>query len=154
MSNFFDVFGVPVSFCIDESEITRIYLRKQRAVHPDAVGDELGDENASFLNVAYKTLMNPIARAEHLLEMKGVELDQTSSDFAAEMFAIREKYENLSVDAEKIEFENHLKNRMLEIIALLEQSEDDIGKFSSYLCLLRFIGSFLEKVGSDVYSWN
>jgi molecular chaperone HscB len=163
--NFFDIFGLQISYRIDEPELTKIYLEKQRKIHSDAADavsccsgaqspDSLVQTNAAKINAAYRTLMDPVARAEHLMEIRGISIDNTSTDFAEEMFDIRQRYALLSSDDDKHRFVSTLEDRMQEIVMLLNNLENDIDQFKSNLCLLRFINSFLEKVETDVYSRN
>lgn len=155
--NFFDVLNIPTSFHIDEEELTRIYLNKQSDMHPDVLGsiDENVSLNSAYINLAYKTLMDPISRAEHFLAVKGIDIDSVySTEFSREMFNIREAYSLLSSEADKKDFIVSLKKRMSEIISLLYHTENDLQKFSDNVCLLRFINSFIEKVGTNVYSRN
>jgi Fe-S protein assembly co-chaperone HscB len=152
--NFFDIFGFAISYNIDKSALTRIYLEKQMQVHPDVVKCEANSctEDSAMLNVAYKTLMDPVARAEYFLKTKGGGVNQICSEFAEEMFEIREKFDCLNSNEDRENFMIFLRKRMAKIIALLYELENDLQKFASHLCLLRFINSFLEKAGFDVYS--
>ena len=105
--------------------------------------------------MAYQTLMNPVDRAEHYLNVCGVPiLDHLPSDFAGEMFNMRQKFDSLRTESDKNEFITSLKKRMNDIISLLHslKKKDDLDEFRRYTCLLRFINSFLEKVESNAYS--
>lgn len=152
--NFFEFFGIPISFSINEVELTTIYMQKQRQYHPDILGDE-SSNSSSLINVAYSTLMNPVSRAEHFLLLKGVQIDSmNASKSATEMFCISEKYNSLRSDNEKEEFKKKLYAKALSIIKLLSELENDLPQFYDTFCLLRFIYSFLEKEGTNVYCGN
>jgi molecular chaperone HscB len=151
--NFFELFGIPVSFCVNEPQLTKVYLEKMRKVHPDIVGND-GHRPAAWVNVAYRILLNPISRGKHFLQVHGEALSELSTEFAGEMFAVREAYELLTSEAEKMEFTRELKAQKTEIIEILYASENDLPKFGRYLSLLCFIDSFLEKAGFDVYCRN
>lgn len=156
--NFFQFFGLPVSYNLDETALMRIYLERQRKEHPDSfIGDCVNistNNSVAELNTAYQTLMDPINRAEHYLKVRGVSiLDQLPSDFAEEMFDMRQKYDALQNESEKEKFCTLLRNRMEDILSLLNNlKEDDLEKFRKYTCLLSFINSFLEKVELNAYS--
>lgn len=156
--NYFEFFGLPVSYNLDETALMYIYLERQRKEHPDfCTGDCVSifaDNSVAELNTAYQTLMDPINRAEHYLRVRGVSiLDQLPSDFAEEMFNMHQKYDSIKNKSEKEKFLESLRNRMEDILSLLHTlKEDDLKKFRKYTCLLRFINSFLEKVELNAYS--
>lgn len=170
--NFFKIFGLPVSYDLDEAALDKAYFEKLRGVHPDAavVGDAAGEDTAdvtdnadaadvvssSDLNVAYHTLINPIDRAEHFLEVHGVQplRDQLPMDFAEEIFELRQRYDSIGEDREKKDFIGALKRRMVGIEDYLKRAAEksDISSFRSHTGLLRFLNSFLEKIDSDAYS--
>lgn len=171
--NFFKIFGLPTSYDLDEAALHKAYFEKLRGVHPDsaAVGaaadvdaDAEGVISSSDLNVAYHTLINPVDRAEHFLEVHGVQplRDQLPMDFAEEIFELRQGYDSLEKELkeqekneeEKNDFICALKKRMVEIEGSLreEAAMDDLEAFRSHAGLLRFLNSFLEKIDSDAYS--
>jgi hypothetical protein len=152
IENFFEIFGLPVAYSIDENELTKIYFQKQMESHPDVARDFSKESEAAVINLAYKILLDPIARAEHFLQLHGVAYNSTCSAFASEMFDISEKYSLLTLDSDRKNFCSALADRMLEIISLLYKIENDLPEFGRQFCLLRFMGSFLEKAGVDVYS--
>lgn len=159
--NFFQFFGLPISYSLDEAALMRVYLERQREFHPDSVVadnciNSCAGTSVAELNTAYQVLMNPIDRAEHYLNVLGMQtLDQLPSDFAEEMFSMRQKFDSLQTESEKKEFCASLNQRMADIISLLHGlKEDELEKFGRYACLLRFINSFLEKVELNAYSRN
>ncbi|MDR2107380.1 MAG: hypothetical protein LBO73_02590 [Holosporaceae bacterium] len=148
--NYFELFALPVSFRIDESALLRSYLQKQSSVHPDVAGAESGE--SSLLNSAYKTLADPAERAKHFLEVRGKKVDLPASEFAAEMFDLREKYESLVSPREREEFRLKLSERFSDLTRILYDLEDNADEFAKYYGLLRFIRSFLDKF--NVYCGN
>ncbi|MDR2781916.1 MAG: Fe-S protein assembly co-chaperone HscB [Holosporaceae bacterium] len=140
--NFFEIFGLPVRYKIDETALLKAYLQEQSCAHPDAVGSE--SEKSSYLNVAYKTLRYPIERARYFLELCGKSTDVLDPEFAVEMFSIREKYEILSDRKEKDKLNDELIERIAQLTTVLDDLENDIDAFQKNYCLLRFISSFLE----------
>ncbi|MGE0152576.1 MAG: Fe-S protein assembly co-chaperone HscB [Reyranellaceae bacterium] len=67
-------------FDLDAAELERNYFRFQRIVHPDRFAAKsarektLSQAQAVAFNDAYETLRHPVARALHLLELKGAPL--------------------------------------------------------------------------------
>jgi molecular chaperone HscB len=79
--NYFELFGLPVGFIVDGSELSTRYRELQKVVHPDrfaAAGEasqRLSLQSATLVNEAYATLKDPLKRAQYLLSLKGIELD-------------------------------------------------------------------------------
>ena len=80
-SNHFELFGVPVGFDIDTSQLAEKYRELQRVLHPDRFANatdrerRLSVQQAARVNEAYQTLRSPLRRARYLLELRGVEFD-------------------------------------------------------------------------------
>lgn len=77
--NFFELFGLPVIFDVDMANLQQSFHKLQQATHPDkfvlATDQErrLAMQKVTLVNEGFQILKNPIARAQHLLEIKGVE---------------------------------------------------------------------------------
>ncbi|MBI1774625.1 MAG: Fe-S protein assembly co-chaperone HscB [Proteobacteria bacterium] len=73
--------GLPRSFAIDTAEVEGRYFQLQRRLHPDRFATKgsreraLSQSQASSLNAAYETLMDPVRRAGYLLRLQGIEVD-------------------------------------------------------------------------------
>ncbi|KAI4178009.1 MAG: hypothetical protein LQ343_000093 [Gyalolechia ehrenbergii] len=70
------------SFHIEPSKLRKEFLQLQAQAHPDRHqgADKAKAEAASArINDAYKTLLNPLARARYLLSLRGVELGEDES---------------------------------------------------------------------------
>jgi molecular chaperone HscB len=76
----FAVLGAEVRFDVDEAELERKYRELHRLVHPDRFARaDARARRASLarsvqLNQAWKTLRDPVKRAEYLLELHGIEV--------------------------------------------------------------------------------
>lgn len=72
--------GLTPRFDLQAEEIERNYFRFQRIVHPDRFASKsarekaLSQAQAVAINDAYETLRHPVARALHLLEVRGAPL--------------------------------------------------------------------------------
>ena len=89
--NYFEIFDVAVSYQPDLEAIGRLYHELQKTVHPDrfASGSEqqrrLAMQQTSLINQAYQTLRDPVARAQYLLRLKGIDMDnETDTSMDAE----------------------------------------------------------------------
>lgn len=78
--NHFEFFNLPVAYQLDLADLQQRYRKLQQALHPDrhASGSErdklLAVQRTAQLNDAYQTLRSPLLRAEHILTLRGVDL--------------------------------------------------------------------------------
>jgi len=77
--NHFELLGLGPAFRLDADALERAYRELQRSVHPDrfaSAGDaekRLALQASAQANEAYRTLRDPVARAEYLLSLRGVD---------------------------------------------------------------------------------
>jgi molecular chaperone HscB len=102
--NFFEVFELPRRLVIDGEELQRRFYALARRTHPDfhqaapQAERAVVEERAALVNAAYRTLRDPIARADYLvrLEEGRTATEATASRpkappaLLAEMFEIQE----------------------------------------------------------------
>lgn len=99
--NYFELFGLPVSFRVDNAELAVRYRELQKVVHPDrfaAQGERsqrLSLQGATMVNEAFATLKDPLRRAQYMLSLKGLGSDgqsQTLNDpaFLMQQLELRE----------------------------------------------------------------
>lgn len=81
----FTLFGLPRRYSLDRSELERLYHEVQARVHPDKhahLGDSerrLAMQWATRVNEAYRTLRQPLSRAQYLLALAGIEVEKERS---------------------------------------------------------------------------
>lgn len=94
--NYFQLFQVPAQFELDVTELGTRYLELQRNFHPDkfAAASErdrlLAVQQAANINDAYHSLKQPLLRAEHLLAIRGVKLNQEQRSFTDTVFLVQQ----------------------------------------------------------------
>jgi molecular chaperone HscB len=102
--NFFEVFDLPRRLAIDGDELQRRFYALARRTHPDfhqaAPPAERAavEERAALVNAAYRTLRDPIARADYLVRLEEGRTTTEGSEprpkappaLLAEMFEIQE----------------------------------------------------------------
>src|SRR5437773_20978 len=77
-SDYFSIFNLPRKLELDAADLEREFYKLSRKLHPDAYAQSSADQQAlaldqsSRLNDAYRTLRDPIARTEYLLQLNGV----------------------------------------------------------------------------------
>lgn len=83
-SDYFSFFGLERRLNIDLPALEKEFYRLSRRLHPDmfarssAGEQQWSTQKTSLLNDAYRTLRDPIARTEYLLELEGVKLEEQS----------------------------------------------------------------------------
>ena len=87
--NYFELFGIPESFVLDQKELVSRYRAFQRTLHPDRYSGESSQEQrialqqTAFVNEAYGVLKSDLKRALYLLKLQDLEFDpdtETSRD--------------------------------------------------------------------------
>jgi molecular chaperone HscB len=82
--NYFLLFNLPRHLHIDTAALEKAFYAQSRKLHPDrfasrpAAEQEAALAASSRLNDAYRTLRDPIARTEYLLELEGIQLEEQS----------------------------------------------------------------------------
>lgn len=105
--NYFQLFGLPEQFQVDQAALAAAYRELQSALHPDRfAGDSdvrrrLAVQGSSHVNEAYATLRCEVRRARYLLGLRGMEIDDEKDttrdlDFLTEQMSLRESLEEIS----------------------------------------------------------
>lgn len=82
--DFFSFFSLPRHLHLDTAALEKQFYTLSRKLHPDRfAGRPVAEQEAALaessrLNDAYRTLKDPIARTEYLLELEGVKLEEQS----------------------------------------------------------------------------
>jgi len=85
-ADYFQFFGVPRRLQLDRTELEKKFYQLSRKLHPDlyarasAQEQQWSLEKSSLLNDAWRTLRDPLARTEYLLELQGIRLEEQSRD--------------------------------------------------------------------------
>ena len=90
--NFFRFFGLEPKLVVDLPELQKRFYQLSRQWHPDKFGRKAADEQAqaleatAILNDGYRTLKDPVKRAEYLLTEEGFPIgEQRSKDVPPEL---------------------------------------------------------------------
>ena len=80
MTNYFELFQLPIKLPIDSGQLTVNYQQLQRQYHPDNFAQATDNEKvaiiqkSAMINDGYQTLKNPLKAAEYLLSLQGVDV--------------------------------------------------------------------------------
>jgi molecular chaperone HscB len=102
--NYFELFGLPVSYVVDMDRLANRYRELQRVMHPDRYASasdyerRLSIQGATQVNQAHETLKDPIQRARYMLSLNGMDVsadNETTKDaaFLMEQLELREELE-------------------------------------------------------------
>lgn len=130
VKNYFELFGLPEQYAQCPKQIKESYIKLQQAHHPDRFAQgsleikRLAGDNAADINLAYRTLRDPILRAIYLLSLQGVECNNEASvamsaDFLMEQMELREQLAEIRHEANDQQLANirntiDLNRRQLE----------------------------------------
>lgn len=105
--NYFELFGLPVSFEVDKDALTGRYRDMQRAVHPDRFANatdrqrRLSMQQASLVNEAYRALKDPLQRSRYMLSLHDIDVHDESNTimdnaFLMEQMELREELDEVA----------------------------------------------------------
>jgi molecular chaperone HscB len=90
--DYFEFLDLPRNLAIDGKDLEKRFYALSRQLHPDLhsrkseAEREQAEESTAVLNDAYRTLRDPIARAEYLLKLEGFDIgEQTTKDVPPEL---------------------------------------------------------------------
>lgn len=90
--DYFEFLDLPRNLTIDAKDLEKRFYSLSRQLHPDLhsrkspAEREQAEESTAVLNDAYRTLRDPIARAEYLLKLEGFDIgEQTTKDVPPEL---------------------------------------------------------------------
>jgi len=143
MTNYFELFEIPVSFHPDPAEVKKKYYELSRKYHPDRFTQATGREYTEVLqlsakvNDAFKVLKSPDATMAYILKMNNLLQDEEkyplSPDFLMEMMELNELAADLEPNNEpaKAQVVATLKDLLdqweQEVSALTDKYDQDQG---------------------------
>ncbi|HXK00666.1 MAG TPA: Fe-S protein assembly co-chaperone HscB [Buchnera sp. (in: enterobacteria)] len=124
--NYFKLFNLPQKFDIQVKVLSKKFHQLQRKFHPDlfnhyAKSIKIKMLNSSIMvNQAYRTLRDPLSRAEYLLFLNGLNVtDKKHSmyekDFLIEQFSFYEEIDRLKGSSFNLDDFNNLLQRINKI---------------------------------------
>ena len=99
--NYFEIFDVPVAVDVDMGRVNQLYRALQKTVHPDRFASDseqarrIAMQQTSLVNQAFQTLKDPVARAQYILQLQGMDINAETdttmdAEFLMEQMEFRE----------------------------------------------------------------
>ncbi|MFC3146612.1 Fe-S protein assembly co-chaperone HscB [Piscinibacterium candidicorallinum] len=163
LNDFFALFGLPRSFRVDLVQLESAYREVQARVHPDrhaAAGDaqqRVAMQWATAANEGFKTLKQPIKRAQYLLKLAGVDVQAESNTAMPPAFLMQQMEWRETLDDAVARHDqraifgliNTVEECRLGTINLLAAALDDCAQLQVAARLVREL-MFIDKFASDV----
>jgi molecular chaperone HscB len=99
---FYEAFGLEPALSLDADDLKKRFYERSRQWHPDkfsrasATEQEKALEMTAVLNDAFRTLRDPVSRAEYFLKGKGIELSKEAPpELLEEVFELNMALEEL-----------------------------------------------------------
>lgn len=160
--NYFELFGLPVTFAIDTDDLAARYRTLQGNFHPDKFAHASDQERrlsvqlSAQLNEALQTLKDPVKRGRYLLQLKNIATDEETDtamtpDFLMQQMELRERLEDAD-DAATLadiaaDIAAQLDERVSQLAARLQSVE--AGDWLEARALVREL-QFLQRLRQEV----
>lgn len=164
--NYFELFGLPLSYRVDPERLAGCYRSLQGVLHPDRFSSATDQERrlslqaATQVNEAYQTLREPVRRARYLLDLYRYTPSesarrQTDTEFLMEQMELRETLAEARLQADPrsvmVELSAHVERQMERLEAELEPlfaepTPGNLGKAMEGASRLQFLQKFLRDI--------
>jgi len=129
--NYYELFGLPVTFDLDPELLAERYRAVQSSVHPDRFAEadsrnrRLSLQYATLANEAFATLKSPLKRAIYLLQLHGRDVTQEGGEqldpgFLMQQIELREALEEVDTSSVPEQELSQFRLRVREVIGELE----------------------------------
>lgn len=135
-------------------------MQAQSKAHPDlAPGDQKQRAEAlsARINEAYRVLQDPLQRAQHLLAMEGVDVEDESAklsggELLTEVMEAREAVEDVEDEEELAALRDQNNERIAESVRVLEEAfaHGDVGKAAQEAVRLRY----WRNIEESIHGWE
>ncbi|WWO97429.1 MAG: Fe-S protein assembly co-chaperone HscB [Candidatus Dasytiphilus stammeri] len=129
-NNYFDLFGLPVKFDLDQKLLAMRCYELQQQFHPDhcinnksAIEKKICLERCAFINKAWQILRQPLSRAVYILSIYGFDIignesSITDLSFLNEQLQLREECEKIEQQLNEVTLNNFI-NKINTLVSTL-----------------------------------
>lgn len=163
--NFFQLFGLPERYRLDNAQLDQKFHSLQMQVHPDKFAHlpeaerRLSMQWATRVNEGYQTLRTPIRRARYLLSLHGVDTQEETNtsmplDFLTQQMEWREAIEEAQQarsESTLDELELRLQREMRELEQQIAAGLDEARDYPAAAGVVRKL-KFMEKLAEEISS--
>ena len=153
-SDLFGLLGLPAQFDLDPAVIEQAFFEKSKQTHPDRFPP--AERNRALIasravNDAYKTLKNPVGRAEYLLARAGVTIgsnEQVEPELLMEILELREELAHQRSNVAVVhKLQADMQARRDAAVARLPGLfvANDLPQIKKQLIVLRYLDRYLEE---------
>ena len=135
-------------FIPDLRQLRKEFLQLQSKAHPDLArpGQKRQAEALSMrVNEAYKVLQDPLKRAQYLLSLRGIDVEDDSAklsenELLMEVMAAREAVEEVENEDQLVDIRNENTEKIDESVEVLDEAfaKDDMGTAANEAVRLRY----------------
>lgn len=164
-SDYFGLLGLPRRYALGRDEIEQRYLGVAAEAHPDrfvgadAPAQRAAMERSAAINEAYRTLRDPVKRAEYLVKLGGIDLDSSDPQrgapsmdqvFLMEMIERREEAEDArsrgptGLEAYRARLEEEHDHTLDQAVDALEKGE--VRMAARLLVVRRYLQRLLDEI--------
>jgi len=133
------------------------FRTRSRKLHPDRFARATPQERrysleqTTLLNDAYKTIKDPVRRAEHLLALRGIKGEpKMSPEFLEQTMEDREKLMEAKLAGEPLDAlaagVREKRDRTLRDVRTLVENGGDLGQAAELLARMRYYARYLDEV--------
>ena len=155
--NYFEIFGLPVDYTVDQELLADRFLDLQKEVHPDRFASRTDQEKrlamqwATQVNTANETLRAPLSRAIYLLELRGIELEHNPTlppAFLMEQIELREQLESIEEGEGSLEALDAFRKTMKQVMSKVQAEfgaalDEDPRKAEQVVYELQFLSKLM-----------
>ncbi len=137
--NYFELFNLTAVYDLDREALTQRYREMQGTVHPDRFVNATARERrmsvqlTALINEAYRVLKAPLSRAKYLLQLRGVDIDESTTThdiaFLTEQMELRERLAGLrhsdNIESELMRLGDLLQQRLAGLQRTLQCAFED-----------------------------
>ena len=165
MAQYFQLFGLPETFSLNENELEQTHRQLIAQFHPDKFAAASAFEQkqavmmSAMVNQAYAVLRHPIDRAAYLLQQQNINPDdpnntQVAPEFLMQQMQWREALANAKIDnnQDKIQqIKQEVQQNYQQLLVQLQQQfeQQDYANASHNVRQGRFLNKLLRVIQAD-----